>query len=213
MTLKDGIYEVKDLFYEDAGYMLAVTDGNLDFEKGAGQDSRLKLEIRRPEVDFGKTVVVPGFSKKRGEFAKSLVKTILKASESKESFRRNVDAVLTAYADMSFLEKTALCIAISMVGLVEYRGGPKTSAVPGRAYAKLANMAAKTMLSLPIWKAEFRPKSVSSYDPKDAGLQDLLVKDPESIPEYLWTEKDVGESQKILEANPFFRKYLAGNAV
>ena len=222
MTLEDGIYEVKDLFYEDAGYTLAVIGGKPEFAGGVGQTMRFRLEVLHPDRRFGKPKKIrPGMSAERGEFLKSLVKTTLAASDSRESLTGNVNAALGAIAGGAMVEAVAFVSTLMSGGLDWFEKGETDEKEHNRrdVYARssfkkpgILSYMAKAIMSCPSYRA-FRDglaRRHSAGTPEDIRLHGAYTDNPLSVPEYAWIKEDAEECRKILEVNPFFRECLLG---
>ena len=219
MTLKDGIYEVKDLFYENAGYTLAVVGGEPDFAEGTGPVARLRLEILHPDLDFSKPANAPdGVSRERCEFVKSAIKSTLASSICPGKTAELVNKALKAFTGGSMFESTFVMNVLLSGGLnymIQKNGAPLgVSVVDGK--CKICVFMARTIMACPNYVGFRRSiqQKAAGGDPKDIKLHGALVRAPHNLKEkYSWTKEDAEECLVILKANPFFRKYLPGNAV
>ena len=219
MTLEDGIYEVRDLFYENAGYTLAVVGGEPDFAEGPGPDARLRLEVLYPWLDFSKPADAPsGVTRERCEFVKSAIKSTLASSASGGKAAELVNKALKAISGGSMFESAFVMHVLLSGGLnymVQKNGAPHGVSVAG-GKCKIGMLMARTIMACPGYVG-FRwsmQRKANCGDQKDIKLHSALVKAPHSLKnDYFWTKEDAEECLAILRANPFFREYLPGNAV
>jgi hypothetical protein len=220
--LKDGIYEAEDLFYADGGFTVKVDNGEMEFFRGAGPANRLKLAAADPTarlLGLDEAVQAPsGFTPERCEFDKSLVKTILSAGTEGELAKR-FGGMMKALVGCSLFELTFIMSRLSdggLVFMVQDRGIPAGKSPDGVKPGKMISTLCRLILNDPDYPELRRSLAVKAErgDPEDVKLHGLLMKAPHSLkPAWEWTEKDSEECLAILKANPFFREYLAENAV
>ena len=219
MTLEDGIYEVRDLFYENAGYTLAVVGGEPDFAEGTGPVTRLRLEVLYPGLDFSKPANAPsGVTRERCEFMKSAIKSTLASSTSGGKTAELVNKALKTFTGGSMFESTFVMHVLLSGGLnymVQKNGAPQgVSVIDGK--CKIGILMARTIMACPDYIGFRRSiqRKANRGDLKDIKFHSMLVKAPHNLKnDYFWTKEDAEECLAILKANPFLREYLPGNAV
>ena len=220
MILKDGTYEVEDLFYADSGFTIKVEGGEIEFFEGAGTANRLKLAVTDPFshlLQSDKVISVPfGFTSKRCEFDKSLVKTILSARTDCELTRR-VSGMLKVLTGCSLFESTFIMEYLSEGGLryTDQSGGASVrKCLRGVKPDQVIVTLCRIILKNPDYSS-FRRSIVEKMehgDPEDIRLHYKLQSElqaPLSLkPSWEWTKADSEECLAILASNPFFRERL-----
>ena len=214
--LKDGIYEVEDLFYVDGGFIVKVSGGEMEFFRGAGSVNRLKLATTDPDAHYpdpDEVIQVPhGFTPERCEFDKSLVKTIFSAKTDDE-LKKRLSGMLSSLVGCSLFESVFIMMFLSDCGLRStFKNNDEYIVKSIRTISVLSRL----ILKDPGYN-KFRQSLSATWrrgDPEDIKLYNKLLKVPHSLnPTWAWTEKDTDECLAVLRANPRFREYLAENAV
>ena len=214
--LKDGIYEAEDLFYNDGGFIVKVSGGEMEFFRGAGSVNRLKQATTNPDAyypDLDEVIQVPyGFTPERCEFDKSLVKTIFSAKTDDE-LKKRLSGIIRSLTGCSLFESVFIITFLSECGLrVMFQNNDEHIIKSGWMIPALSRL----ILKDPSYN-KFRQSLSATLrrgDPEDIRLYDKLIATPRDLkPTWAWTEKDTEECLAVLRANPRFREYLAENAV
>lgn len=214
--LKDGIYEAEDLFYNDGGFIVKISDGGMEFFKGVGPVNRLKQATTNPDTyypDLDEVIQVPyGFTPERCEFDKSLVKTIFSAKTDDE-LKKRLSGIIRSLTGCSLFESVFIITFLSDCGLrVTFQNNDEHIIKSGWTIPALSRL----ILKDPSYN-KFRQSLSATLrrgDPEDIRLYDKLIATPRDLkPTWAWTEKDTEECLAVLRANPRFREYLAENAV
>ena len=214
--LKDGIYEAEDLFYNDGGFIVKISDGRMEFFRGAGSVNRLKQATTNPDAyypDLDEVIQVPyGFTPERCEFDKSLVKTIFSANTDGE-LKKRFNGIIRSLTGCSMFESVFIITFLSDCGLrVTFQNNDEYVMKSGWIIPALSRL----ILKDPSYN-KFRQSLSATLrrgDPEDIRLYDKLIAAPRDLkPTWAWTEKDTEECLAVLRANPRFREYLAENVV
>ena len=214
--LKDGIYEAEDLFYNDGGFIVKISDGGMEFFRGAGSVNRLKQATTNPDAyypDLDEVIQVPyGFTPERCEFDKSLVKTIFSANTDGE-LKKRFNGIIRSLTGCSMFESVFIITFLSDCGLrVTFQNNDEYVMKSGWIIPALSRL----ILKDPSYN-KFRQSLSATLrrgDPEDIRLYDKLIAAPRDLkPTWAWTEKDTEECLAVLRANPRFREYLAENVV
>ena len=214
--LKDGIYEAEDLFYNDGGFIVKISDGGMEFFKGAGPVNRLKQATTNPDAyypDLDEVIQVPyGFTPERCEFDKSLVKTIFSAKTDDE-LKKRFNGIIRSLTGCSMFESVFIITFLSDCGLrIMFQNNDEHIIKSGWTIPALSRL----ILKDPCYN-KFRQSLSATLrrgDPEDIRLYYKLIATPRDLkPTWAWTEKDTEECLAVLRANPRFREYLAENAV
>ena len=214
--LKDGIYEAEDLFYNDGGFIVKISDGGMEFFRGAGSVNRLKQATTNPDAyypDLDEVIQVPyGFTPERCEFDKSLVKTIFFAKTDDE-LKKRFNGIIRSLTGCSMFESVFIITFLSDCGLrVTFQNNDEYVMKSGWIIPALSRL----ILKDPSYN-KFRQSLSATLrrgDPEDIRLYDKLIAAPRDLkPTWAWTEKDTEECLAVLRANPRFREYLAENVV
>ena len=214
--LKDGIYEAEDLFYNDGGFIVKISDGGMEFFKGTGPVNRLKQATTNPDAyypDLDEVIQVPyGFTPERCDFDKSLVKTIFSANTDGE-LKKRFNGIIRSLTGCSLFESVFIITFLSDCGLrVTFQNNDEYVMKSGWIIPALSRL----ILKDPSYN-KFRQSLSATLrrgDPEDIRLYDKLIAAPRDLkPTWAWTEKDTEECLAVLRANPRFREYLAENVV
>ena len=216
--LKDGIYEAEDLFYNDGGFIVKISDGGMEFFRGAGSVNRLKQATTNPDAyypDLDEVIQVPyGFTPERCEFDKSLVKTIFSANTDGE-LKKRFNGIIRSLTGCSLFESVFIITFLSDCGLrVMFQNNDEHIIKSGWIIPALSRLILKDPSYTEFIQSQLAKFVHGHGDPGDIRLYDRLIAAPRDLkPIWAWTEKDTEECLAVLRANPRFREYLAENVV
>ena len=216
MKLKDGMYEVEDLFYENCKFVVAAAQNDIEFTHDASPEMRLKLEVLHPDLDFSKPIKVQeNISSERCEFIKSMLKSVLASSTDSKRMAKTIADILDVFYGCSILETSFFLTALLAGGLnyiVQENGEPVVESVIMRRgrRGRIDTVMARTILACPAY-IKFRHAmqlKMKCGNPTDIKLHSVLMKTPFKLKKYSWTKADAEESLAIIKANPFLSQYI-----
>ena len=216
MKLKDGIYEVEDLFYENCKFVVVAVQNNIEFTHDVGPEMRLKLEVLHPDLDFSKPIKVQkNVSSERCEFMKSALKSVLMSSTDSKRMEKAIADMLDVFCGCSMFETSFFLTVLLANGLnyiVQKNGAPAVESVITckDRLRRINTVMAKAILTCPVYTKFRRAMQLKAErgDPADIKLQSVLMNTPFNLKKYYWTKADAEESLAIVEANPFLNQYI-----
>ena len=216
MKLKDGIYEVEDLFYENCKFVVVAVQNDIEFTHDVGPEMRLKLEVLHPDLDFSKPIKVQkNVSSERCEFMKSALKSVLMSSTDSKRMEKAIADMLDVFCGCSMFE-TSFFLTVLLAGglnyIVQKNGAPAAKSVilhKGSSY-KINAVIAKTVIACPIYikLRQIMKLKAERGNQADIKLHSVLMNTPFNLKKYSWTKADAEESLAIVEANPFLSQYI-----
>ena len=216
MMLEDGIYEVKDLFYENCKFIVVAAQNDIEFAHDVSPEMRLKLEVLHPDLDFSKHIKVQeNISSERCEFMKSALKLILASSTDSKRMAKAIADALDVFCGCSIFE-TSFFLTVLLAGglnyIVQENGEPAAESVIIRrsSSCRIDTVMARTILTCPAY-IKFRHAmqlNAKRGNPTDIKLHSVLMKTPFNLKKYSWTKTDAEESLAIVKANPLLSQYI-----
>lgn len=216
MKLENGIYEVEDVFYENRKFVVVAVQNDIEFTHDTGPETRLKLEVLHPDLDFSKPIKVQkNVSSERCEFMKSALKSVLASSTNSKRMAKTIADVLDVFCGCSMFETSFFLTVLLANGLnyiVQKNGAPAVESVITRKDRphRINTVTAKAILTCPVYTKFIRAMQLKAErgDPADIKLQSVLMNTPFNLKKYSWTKADAEESLAIVEANPFLSQYI-----
>ena len=216
MKLEDGIYEVKDLFYENRKFAVVVAQNDIEFAHDVSPEMRLKLEVLHPDLDFSKPIKVQeNVSSERCEFMKSALKSVLASSTDSKRMAKAIADALDVFCGCSMFESTFFLHTLLSGGLnytVQKNGAPAAESVVMHkgSPCRINTVMARTILACPVYIKFRRAMQLKAErgNPADIKLHSALMKTPFNLKDYSWAKTDAEESLAIVKANPFLNQYI-----